>query len=470
MASVAGCIRMLSHPDPLVQAATSATSLIDAFRMGKMSPIEAAKASLDRIRDCDGTLGAMVLVAEELALTQARAAEKSWRSGDAAPLAGVPVSIKDTFDIAGFVTTRGSRVFGRSIALEDSGVVRRLRAAGAVFVGKTNTAEFGQSATSENLLGPVTRNPWNTNTTPGGSSGGAAVSVAAGYVPLALGADGGGSIRIPAAMTGVFGFKPSYGLCPDEGGFRGMSDFCCAGPLANNVADARLFLSVLAEQDFRRTGKRIPRRIGYAATPDGLPVHPAIRAAVAKVAVLLEELGHVVEEIPLNLTGWDEIFGPLVLAEEWQERGHLLELCRDSLTHYELATLEAAVNLTPEQVDRARSAHGKYRERITALFDRFEMLLLPTTASPAFPIGVRPEEIDGQRVSRLWGPFPFTSAFNVAGTPAAALPCGMVDGLPLSAQLVAAFGQDAALLDLSQEVEEALNFRTCIARGLMSNG
>src|SRR5690606_10185096 len=149
-----------------------AASLLGLFRSGEMSPVEAAKAALDRIRDCDGTLGAMVVRTEDLAMEQARAAETGWRRGETGPLAGVPVSIKDTFDIAGFVTTRGSRVFTQNLALEDSGVVRRLRAAGAVFVGKTNTAEFGQSATSENMLGPVTRNPWDTAATPGGSSGG----------------------------------------------------------------------------------------------------------------------------------------------------------------------------------------------------------------------------------------------------------------------------------------------------------
>ncbi|KRW95185.1 amidase [Paracoccus sp. MKU1] len=453
---------MLDRPQPLVQAFASATSLIADFRSRRLSPSEVVKTALDRVQDCDETLGAMVLTLDALAREQARTADENWRDGEARPLAGVPVSIKDTFDIAGSVTTRGSRVFGRNLALEDSGVVRRLRAAGAVFIGKTNTAEFGQSATSENRLSLVTRNPWDTATTPGGSSGGAAVTVAAGYVPLALGADGGGSIRIPAAMSGVFGFKPSYGLCRDEGGFRGMSDFCCAGPLTNDVADARLFLSVLAERDFARAAKRRIYRIGYCPTTDDRPVHPGISAAVAHVARLLVELGHEVEEIRLDLKGWDEAFGPLVLAEEWRERGHLLDYCCEELTDYEVASLVAAGKLVPEQVDRARAQHGRYQARIASLFERFDMLLLPTTASPAFPIGERPEEIDGQPVGRLWGAFPFTSPFNVAGTPAAALPCGLAEGRPVSAQLVAAFGQDAALLDLSQEIEEALNFRATI--------
>lgn len=446
-----------------VRAAPPATRLIAAFAAGDASPVEMAKAAFARIRECDGALGAMVVLAEDLAHAQASEAEKRWRAGDAPPLADVPITIKDTFDIAGFVTTRGSRVFTRNVAFEDSGVVRRLRAAGAVFVGKTNTAEFGQSATSENLLGPVTRNPWNPATTPRGSSGGAAVSVAAGYVPLALGADGGGSIRIPAAMTGIFGFKPSFALCADEGGFRGMSDFCCPGPLAHTAADARLFLEILAERQFPRAGKTTSRRIGYCPAPDGLPVAPAIRTTLNGIATQLGTLGHEVEEIALTLDGWDEAFGPLVLAEEWRERGHLLDRHRDDLTDYEVASLEAAGALTPDQVGRARGLHADYSARIGALFARYDMLLLPTTATPAFPIGERPKEIDGRRVGRLWGAFPFTSPFNVAGLPAAALPCGLADGLPISAQLVAAPGQDHPLLDLAQDLEDAIGFGKQVA-------
>jgi len=441
-----------------VRAATAAHRLLDAFRRGEASPVDAVRASLERIRACDGELGAMVVVLEELALSQAKRAEQAWQARDAGPLAGVPVSIKDTFDIAGAVSTRGSRVHRGNFAFEDSGVVRRLRAAGAVFVGKTNTAEFGQSATSENRLGPTTRNPWDPRTTPGGSSGGAAVSVAAGYVPLALGADGGGSIRIPAAMTGVFGFKPSYGLCPDEGGFRAMSDFACAGPMSHEVADARLFLSVLAEREFVRSAGPGPIRIGYCAAPDGRPVDRGIRAGLEKVTAILAELGHGVEAIELDLRGWDEAFDALVLAEEWRERGHMLDYCRDDLTDYELASLVAARKLTVAQVETARSRHAEYRARVAGLFDRHDMLLIPATASPPFAIGERPREIDGRRVGRLWGAFPFTSPFNVAGTPAAAVPCGIVDGLPVSAQLVARSGQDAALLDLAQDLEEALSF------------
>lgn len=443
-----------------VQATVSAGDLLEGYRTRSLSPLEVSEAALARIDALDGELGAMVAVLADLARRQAEQAERAWKAGgETGPLEGVPVTIKDTFDVAGSVSTCGSRLFARRLAYEDSGVVRRLRAAGAVFIGKTNTAEFGQSATSENRLGVVTRNPWRTALTPGGSSGGAAVSVAAGYVPLALGADGGGSIRIPAAMTGTFGFKPTYGLCPDEGGFRGMSDFCCPGPFANSVADARLFLSVLAECAFARSRVARGRRIGFCLTPDGRPVEKDIQSAVLDAAKRLGDLGHCVEEIRIDLEGWNDAFGPLVLAEEWRERGHFLDCCPTELTDYEYASLQAAArDLTTDKVERARRQHLAYRARIATLFENHDALLLPTTASPAFPIDTRPQEIAGRSVGRLWGAFPFTSPFNVGGNPAAALPAGLSGGLPVSVQLVGACGTDAALLDLAEELETALGF------------
>lgn len=460
MASAAESIHMRDQSEHGCLGTTStATELIAFYQNGTLSPVEVFKQSLARIQDVDEILGAMLVNTSDLGMAQAKHAEQAWRQGSAGPLSGVPVSIKDTFDVAGFVTTRGSKLHQRQLALEDSGVIRRLKAAGAVFVGKTNTAEFGQSATNENMLGPVARNPWNIDMTPGGSSGGAAASVAAGYVPLALGADGGGSIRIPAAMTGLFGFKPTYGLCSDEGGFRAMSDFCCPGPLSQSVADARLFMSVLAEKPFPRRNSKKVLRVGCCLAPEGRPVHPGIRSAIASAATLLSDLGHIVTEVNPNFKGWAEAFGPLVLAEEWRERGYLLERCKEVFTDYEISSLIGGSKLTPDMVSHARALHQQYRERIASLFDQFDFLLTPTVALPAFEIGTRPTEIDGKPVGRLWGAFPFTALFNVAGTPAAAMPCGLVDGLPVSVQLVAPLGKDGDLLDLAENLEEAMDFR-----------
>lgn len=453
-----GFIRMPDRHAAENQRLASAEELVQLFRTGQASPVEIAELSLSKIDQLDGNYGAVLARMDELAREQAKAAEQAYRDGSAGPLAGVPVTIKDTFDVAGFVTTRGSLVYQNYRAFEDSGVVRRLRKAGAVFVGKTNTAECGQSATNENRLPHVVRNPWNTEKSPGGSSGGAAVSVAAGYAPLALGADGGGSIRIPASFTGVYGIKPTYASCKDEGGFRGMSEFCCPGPLSNKVADARRFLGVLMETEFGRREQR-GLRIAYIPSPEGKPVDSGVAAAVQNVAQLLQDLGHNVEQPDLDLSGWFDVFGPLVLAEEWRERGHILDIAPQLISNYELSSLNAARDLTPEKVASARTQHVVYRTQVDRLFDTYDIILTPTTATTTFDIGTRPDSINGVKTSRVWGPFPFTAAFNVAGNPAASIPCGLANELPVGAQLVARVGADHLLLDISEALEEAIGFQ-----------
>ena len=199
-----------------------------------------------RIAEVTPTLNAFILPTPELARGQAAAAERAYRNGSAGPLAGVPVSVKDAFHISGYVTTLGSLAHADDVAGHDSGAVGRLRRAGAVVVGKTNVSEFCQSATTDNLLGPDTANPFDPHRTAGGSSGGAAASVASGTCTLGLGSDGGGSIRIPASFCGLVGFKPTYGSIDDEGGFRAFSPFISVGPLARSVADARCLHAVLS--------------------------------------------------------------------------------------------------------------------------------------------------------------------------------------------------------------------------------
>ena len=347
-------------------------------------------------------------------------------------------------------------------------MVRRLRAAGAVFTGKTSTAEFGQSATSDNLLGPDAANPWDPTRTPGGSSGGSAVAAAARLSTVAVGSDGGGSIRIPAAFCGIFGVKPSPGLCPDEKGFRAMTDFVSPGPMTSTVADARVVLGVLADRSFARS-TRAPLRIAYCARPEGRPVDSGVAKAVDHAARVLEQLGHDVIDTDLPLQGWNDVFGPLVLEDEHRERGHLLDYAADQLTRYERSSLRAALKLDAGQVQNARERLPQYRRRIAELFDRYDVLLTPTVAVPAFPLNERPTHIDGAKVDQLWGPFPFTVPFNVAGVAAASTPCGLADGLPVGAQLVTANGAEALLLDVCEDLEEGLAFDWSAVAGRWTN-
>ena len=430
--------------------------LIEAYRAGELSPVEVARASLDQISATDGELHAFVTVDREMTLAQARAAEARYRNREPGPLGGVPVSVKDAFHLRGLPTTLGSLHHKDDVSESDSGVVARLRAAGAVFTGKTNTAEFGQSATTDNLLGPDTGNPWDPTRTAGGSSGGAAASVAAGMVTLAVGSDGGGSIRIPAAFCGLFGLKPTRGRCPDEGGFRAMTDFVSPGPLAWRAADARPMLEVLAGRDYPRRPLR-SLVVGYCARPEGRPVHPGIVTAMDRAAKLFEQLGHRVELVDLPIAGWNDVFGPLVLEDEARERGHLLTN-PEMLTKYERRSLEASQRLDIADVERARRELPVYRQRVSDLFLSYDVILTPATAVPAFPLGERPRSIDGQDVDALWGAFPFAVPFNVAGTPAATTPVGLVDGLPVGAQLVTPMHTEALLLDVAEALEEAIAF------------
>ena len=441
-------------PEPGRQSIRELTA---AFRAGTLSPVEVVDDVLRHIERVDGTVRAYVTVTEELAREQAAGAADAYHAGESAPLLGIPVSVKDAFHVAGVQTTLGSLVHRGQIAKSDSGVVSRLRSAGAVFTGKTNTAEFGQSATSDNLLGRDTGNPWDVGRTPGGSSGGAAASVAAGLANVAVGSDGGGSVRIPAAFCGLVGVKPTAGLCLDEHGFRGMTEFVAPGPLARSVDDARIVLGVLAEREYRRGLPPRGLRIAYCANPEERPVAPGVAESVARVAELLAAQGHRVERYRLPIDGWPDVFGPLVLADEHRERGHLLADA-ERLTGYQRATLRAALDLDPAEVLAARRALPAFRARVASLFDEFDAVLTPSTAVPAFPLGRRPRVIGGHDVSALWGAFPFAAPFNVAGTPAVTVPSGLVDGLPVGVQLVGAPHGEQALLDLAEQVEDVVGF------------
>lgn len=435
--------------------------LIEAYRHGSLSPVEVAELARARIARTDPVLHAFILPTPELSRQQAAAAEAAYRNGRPGPLAGVPVSIKDAFHIEGHVTTLGSLAHANDVARHDSGAVRRLRRAGAVFVGKTNVPEFCQSATTDNLLGPDTANPFDPDRTAGGSSGGAATSVASGACTLALGSDGGGSIRIPASFCGLVGLKPTYGAVEDAGGFQAFSPFISVGPLARCVADARYLYSVLSGNGVATAGAPAETgalRVAWCPNPEGRPVDSGLGDVVAAAVKKLAACGHQVSRVELDLGGWEEIFGPLVLAEEGERRGHLLD-GPHRLTSYQLKSLRAAALLGPKALAGARSALAQYRARVDRHFRHCDVIVTPATATTAFELGRRPTTIAGRRVTRLWGAFPFTVPFNVSGHPAVVIPAGFVDGLPTAIQLVGRYGSDLHLLSFAEQLEAELNVR-----------
>lgn len=199
-------------------------------------------------------------------------------------------------------------------------------------------------------------------------------------------------------------------------------------------------------------------RIGWCAAPENRPIDPGVRAATGRASGLLTELGHDVEPISLSFDGWTGAFGPLVLADEWRFRRHLLDERSDELTDYARRSLEAAARLRPADLRAARVLKGEIRQRITAVLDDYDLIVTPTTACVAFPIGDRPREIDGHPVDPLWGPFPFTAPINVSGSPAASVPVALTDGLPVGLQVIARDHAEGVLLDVCEQLEEAVDF------------
>ena len=450
----------------------SALELGDLIRKKELTPVEVTDAALARLEAVNPLLNAFCLVAAERAREQAREAEIAVVKGEPlGPLHGVPISIKDVLATRGLATTGGSRLFADAVPEEDAIPVARLKAAGAVILGKTNTSEFGHKAVTENPLFGVTRNPWNPERTPGGSTGGGGAAVAAGVGPLALGTDGGGSVRIPAAFCGVFGLKPSFGRVPHAGGFPGWAHVSHVGPLARTVRDAAALLDVIAGGD-DRDRRSLPREPGsylqacdagvaglhVAWTPDlgYAAVDPRVRALCETAAAEFESLGCHVEVVSPGWEDPEEWFGTLIAAHfyaAWSDRLPDAEPLMDPT----LVTLIRRGGAVPARdyvraVDRIQA----YWAEVRAFLERFDLLLMPTVAVPPFDAGPRPpREVDGRSVSVL-GWMPFTFPFNLTGQPAASVPAGFTDdGLPVGLQIVGRRHADATVLAAAAAFEAA---------------
>ncbi|MCH7481492.1 MAG: amidase [Chloroflexi bacterium] len=454
----------------------TASEIAEAVRQKSVSPVEVTAHFLDRIAALDGELNAFITVAAEDAMTQAHRAEEAVIAGEVlGPLHGVPIGIKDLDATKGIRTTYGSMLTRDLIPGHDEIAVERIRAAGAIIVGKTNTPDFGWKGTTENLLTAPCANPWDTTRTSGGSSGGSASAVAAHLVPIANGSDAGGSIRIPASYCGIYGIKPTHGRVPRllaPGAWRPLSQ---GGPMASNVRDAAVLLSVLAGADPRDPTciRSLPPayedalddlslgglRIAWSPAMDDQPVDPEVRDATAAAARAFEGFGAAVEEASpevttddavwiyatLSLTGLAARLGPTIdegQAEMLPPR--LLEWVSEALTW---------------PATRHAEALGKlewHRRRFADLFESYDLLLLPTMATTAFPIEQNPSSIDGRRVHPSWGFTPFCHHANLTGRPAASIPCGFdADGLPIGLQIVGQPGDEVTVLRASAAYEAA---------------
>jgi amidase len=448
-------------------AFASALEQAQLVRNGDVSSVELVELYLERIARLDPYLNTFVTVRPEEALAEARAADQARTD---APFHGVPIAIKDLTATAGIRTTYSSRAFAEHVPDFDTAVARRLREAGFVILGKTNTPEFGTTAFTESDLNGATRNPWNTDCTPGGSSGGGAAALAAGLLPVSHGTDGGGSIRIPASCCGVFGLKPSRGRV-SAAPFTSLEGLSTSGPISRSVADAARLLDALAgyepgdpywaeppEQPFAEavTNPPGPLRIAVTAIPPvETPVDPECVTALTSAAALLEELGHeVVEATP----PWSEPGLERTFIAVWQV-GPALHPVDDLalLTPLNRGLVESASTSSAADYARAVARLQALARRTVAFWHDADVVLTPTLALPPVPIGWQ-EEVSGaiEQLLRNTVFTPFTAIANLTGLPAVSLPLHWsAEGLPIGVQAIGPPAGDALLLRLAAQVETA---------------
>jgi amidase len=445
-------------PDEI--AFLSATEQARLVAAGELSAVELVETYLRRIELLDGPLHAYVTVCADEALAEARVP----RPG---PLGGVPIPIKDLTVTAGIRTTFSSRAFADNVPTFDAVVVQKLKAAGAIVIGKTNTPEFGTIPFSESELNGDCRNPWDLERTPGGSSGGAAAAVAAGLAPAAHGTDGGGSIRIPASCCGLVGLKPSRGRV-SPAPFLSYEGLSTSGPLARTVRDVALLLDAmtgsepgdrytlpLPDRPFTEQVEEPPGRLRIAVTaapPADEPVDPACRAALDEAAALLASLGHEVDEAmppwrdPALPSAFGHVWRPLPTVYNVEDESLLTPLNRELIER-------ARATPAPVYVAAAQRLQLVAREVVRFWAD-YDVVVTPTLALPPVPIGWLFESEENRRSLGL--PFtPFTSISNVTGQPAVSVPLHWDGGLPIGIQLIGPPEGDALLLRLAAQLEEA---------------
>jgi len=441
----------------------------EMVRAGEISPTELVRLYLERIERIDPQLNSFRVVFAERALLEAEQAEARLKGGDERPLLGVPIALKDEFDLAGEVTTHGTDGYSEPAAA-DSELVRRVREAGAIVLGKTLLPELAICGFTESATYGVTRNPWNSQRTPGGSSGGSAAAVAAGLVPIAAASDGAGSIRIPAACCGLFGLKPQRGrvsLAPLREHWNGLTAANC---VSRSVRDSALWLDVISggsaepgappapERPFVEAAQARPGtlRVAWSTEPPRAAAPPTVsdvvKDAVADTARLLASLGHAVEQRDPDWGGIGNNIVPRYLrgaAEDFEEVSHPERLERRTHGFARLG------KLIPEPLfQRARDAARSDAARVNAIFDSCDVLMTPVMGGTALPV----RRWEGR--GALWTVlgmsrfYPYCVPWNHLGNPAMAVPAGFAaDGMPLSVQIVGRPGDEATLLSLAAQLE-----------------
>ncbi|MBI4013011.1 MAG: amidase [Candidatus Rokubacteria bacterium] len=454
---------------------TPATELVRLYRARKVSPLEVMEAVLARIDRVNPRLNAYVTLARESALAAARGATRALgRKAVLPPLHGVPVSIKDLTPTRGIRTTWGSKIFADHVPDEDAVIVQRLRAAGAIVVGKTNTPEFGAGGNTFNAVFGATRNPWNPALTCGGSSGGAAVALATGMGPIAQGSDLGGSLRMPAAFCGVVGFRTTPGLVPVYPKELAWDSLSVTGPMARTIADTALMLSVVAGPDDRAPlsyavdtrellrAVKAPSIKGWrvAWTPDlnGLiPVDDEVAHVAEGATRVFRSLGARVEAACCDFSEVEEIVLGTRGLSMVALHADRLPKWRDQMQRGLVWNVEQGLALTPQAIARGEKLRTVLWHRVRTFMESRDLLILPTTAVPPFPVErPYPTEINGKPLQHYIQWAYLTYGVTVTGLPVISVPCGFTRaGLPVGLQIVGRRRQEAAVLRAAAAFEAA---------------
>lgn len=450
----------------------SACRLAQKIQAKELSPLESYEHIKNRIEQFNPTLNAYCTLGLEEAKKAATLAEKQMMRGDElGPLHGVPIAIKDDISVGQMRFTAGSRLAANRIGVQDHMVVQRLREAGAIILGKTNMSEFGHKAVTDNDLFGITRNPWNLDRTPGGSSGGSACAVAAGMAYLATGGDFGGSIRVPAALCGIVGHKPSLGRVPNfQPGADLLETAYAIGPIGRSVQDVALMLNVMSGptekdpyslqsmetlEDFKSLEGL---RVAWCPSPTGGPVVPQIIEAALKSVNSLSELGVEVELLEMEFTPPIEALLTLG-AGAYIGLKEALENTPDMLSKTCVHQLENVFKIrdtTLEDYMNARIRTSAFIEQTAQIFERYDLIASPTVAAPACSVDLDfgPEEINSVPIDPFTG-WLFTWPFNLTGHPALSLPCGWDENRTgYGLQLVGKRGEDALVLKMAMAIGE----------------
>jgi Asp-tRNA(Asn)/Glu-tRNA(Gln) amidotransferase A subunit family amidase len=446
---------------------------------GLASPVERVEAALEAIERLDPEVNAFTVVLADEARATAREIECALGSGEElGPLAGVPVAIKDHIWMRGAPATNGSLAYADFVPAVDCACVARLRGAGAVIVGKTNNPEFCYRGITDNALFGLTRNPWDLERTPGGSSGGSAAAVASGMVPLALGTDGGGSIRIPSSFCGVAGHKPTFGLVPKEPGFKNWKTLSVDGPIARTAGELAVMLAAMAGAssaddmtwpvpvgDLVGAAARAEApagRVAYSVDLGFAPVERDVRTCFERAIGALADAGWRLEAAAPPATDPTPLWNTIACVEGYASEGPLLASWGSRMSDGIAEIVEAGASISAGTYVDALHERNAYSAAWAGFFSSFDVLVTPTMQMTAFPVGqLRPETIEGRPVDPFFDDWcTLCLPANLAGLPATSVPAGVdSDGLPIGLQVMGPRWSDALTLRVAAAFEAASSTR-----------